>query len=98
MPNLPARLLLAVLSVLAAAGAFAWREHRRHRAVRTALAAAQLQQAALHRDMDAFTSRIQGALNARAVLIAADSVLDEALAAHSRHQPTRKGDDDPWTR
>ena len=70
MPHSPTPLLLTALPAIAV-GALAYREHRRHRAARTAYAASQLQQAALHRDLDAFASRVQGALNARAVLIEA---------------------------
>ncbi|MEU6054262.1 hypothetical protein ABZ829_28055 [Streptomyces xanthochromogenes] len=95
MPRTTTVILSALCPLLLVVAA--WRIRTERRTHRRQTAAAHLQQAALCRDLDAFTLRVQAALNARAVTAAADAVLDQALAAYSRHTPTRRGDD-PWTR
>lgn len=95
MPRTTAVIVSALCPLLLAVAA--WRIRTERRTHRRQIAAAHLQQAALCRDLDSCTTWAQAALNARAVTAAADAVLDQALAAYSRHTPTRRGDD-PWTR
>ena len=51
----------------------------------------RLMEGCLHRDLDAFRTRIDLAMAQRAVVAEAGLVLDEALAAHHRIDPYMEG-------
>jgi predicted short-subunit dehydrogenase-like oxidoreductase (DUF2520 family) len=83
-----AALTAAPLTTIAVAG---WRRARiLRRALRRERAAAGLTAAVLHRDFAVFQDRIQAAMDADAVLAAADEVLDTALEEYTAtpHDPT----------
>ncbi|WP_093803922.1 hypothetical protein [Streptomyces sp. Wb2n-11] len=77
----------AVLALaVAVLGVTAW--WRVRRALAAERARRQLTEAMQHRDLCAFTARVQDLTNARAVMDAAAAVVDQALAAlPAHHQP-----------
>lgn len=83
---MPSRIaVVAALAALAGAGAGARHLVHMRRALVRERAVRRLEGAALHRDLETVTVRLHNVIADRAVLAAADAVLDTALA--SRHNP-----------
>ena len=75
---------LTTLAALAVVGFAVYRLHRLRRALDAERAARRLTAGVHARDMQAFHERIQGLLQDRAVINAAEQILDNELAAHHR--------------
>lgn len=82
----------AALAAAAAVCAAVLRVRRLRRCLARERATARLTAGCLHRDLDAFRSRIEGLVAQRSALDEADLVLDAALAAHHVYiDPTTEG-------
>lgn len=75
---------LTVLAVVAGVGGVAFRLHRLRRALDAERAARRLTAGVHARDMQAFHDRLQGLLQDRAVITAAEQILDDELAVQHR--------------